>query len=334
MASIDWAGIASFVTSVTTFLVGLCWAGSQYSWSSAATLCPLLIGLAGVGATVAWELRVAKKPFLRLNLFDNRSAVATYTCTVLLAFLVSFLFIVLPEQWLTATQMYGCMYYLVFWLIVVKNHSNVMAGVAILPFGLTLVPTSGITGTIISKVGKYQQVIWCGWIICTLGMGLLTLLHVHTTTLAYVFIFVTCGIGQGLLMISLSAASQAIADTKDAAYASSMYAFMRSLGLCFGVSISGTIFQNFLSSRLQHLGLPTEIARNAEAYALLLKAAVSSPQKDAIVEAYAWAFRMLFTTLTGISGLGLVLGFIIGKYSLDSKLDPEHVLKQEDSNEA
>jgi len=91
--SIDWIGIASFIISVTVFLVGMTWAGIQYSWRSAATLCPLLLGLAGLGGVIVWEMFGAKKPFLRLSLFENRSAIATYVCTVLMAFLVSFRFV-------------------------------------------------------------------------------------------------------------------------------------------------------------------------------------------------------------------------------------------------
>lgn len=220
------------------------------------------------------------------------------------------------------------MYYLAFWLIVAKQMSNVLAGVGLLPFGLTVVPVSGITGIIISKTGRFQWAIWTGWILATLGTGLLVWLHQHASTPAWVFIFLVTGMGQGFLMISLSAATQAIAETKDVAYAGSMYAFMRSLGLCLGVSISGTIFQNFLARRLAHLGLPTAIARNAEAYVPVLRAMAESPEKQAILEAYIWAFRMLFATLAGISGVGLVLGLFIKRYSLDKKLDSVHVLRK------
>lgn len=214
--------------------------------------------------------------------------------------------------------------------MVVKGLSNIMAGVAELPYGVTMVPVSGAVGSLISKTGKYQWFIFSGWIITTLGMGLLVFLDLGTSTVAYVFIFIVVGIGQGLLMVSLSAACQAIANNEDVAYASSMYAFARSLGLCFGVSIGGTIFQNFLGNRLSSHGLPAYIALDAEGFAPVLKAMAAGPEKQAILAAYAWAFRMLFATMTGISGIGLVLGFCIKRYSLDRRLKSEHVLKSEE----
>jgi len=192
-----------------------------------------------------------------------------------------------------------------------------------------MVPTSGVVGTVISKSGHYLWAIRLGWLTTTLGTGLLVLLHTNSSPGAYVPIFAVCGIGTGLLMISLSAASQATSHARDAAYASSMYAFMRSLGLCFGVSIGGTAFQNFLARRLAEQSLPTDIARNAEAFAVVLRAMPASEEKTAILEAYAWAFRMLFAVLTGISGVGVVIALAVGQYSLDKELESEHVLRKE-----
>lgn len=216
----------------------------------------------------------------------------------------------------------------------VKQYSPVGAGVALLALGLAVVPVSGVIGGVIAKVGSYQWAIWSGWVITTLGLGLLVYLDVDTSEPAWVFIFICAGIGQGLLLIALSVSVQAIAATKDVAYASGMYTFMRSLGLCLGVSLGGTIFQNMLSHRLHHLGLPLSIALNAEGYEQVLKAMAPSPEKTQILQAYAWAFKMLFATMTGISGLGLVLGFLIGRKTLDRALESEHRLRDRQVSDA
>ncbi|THZ61361.1 putative efflux pump antibiotic resistance protein [Aureobasidium pullulans] len=314
LLSIDWAGITMSTTSTTLFLIGISWGGTEYSWSSAATLCPLIIGLAGVFCTIIYEMKFARMPFLRMSLFHNRSAIAAYICTMLMAFSV-----------------YATLYYLVLWLLAVKEMSEIMAGVCIFPLGMTVVHISGITGVLITRLGRYQWAVWAGWVIATLGIGTLVSLDQNTSTVAYVFMFICAGIGLGLLMNSLSAAVQAISPTKDVAYASSMFAFMRSLGLCLGVSIGGTIFQNFLRQRLEHYGLSTELAENAEVYVSLLRSTPSSPQKILLKEIINWAFRMLFATLCGICGLGLIISVLIGKYSLDKELDSQHVIVQSES---
>ncbi|KAK6002078.1 hypothetical protein QM012_001716 [Aureobasidium pullulans] len=229
LLSIDWMGIILSIASTTLFLVGISWGGTEYSWSSAATLCPLLIGLGGVILTIIYEM-------------------------------------------------------------------------------------------------NYQWAIWLGWMLFTLGMGVMIQLQPDTPTVAYIFMFICAGTGLGLLFNSLSAAIQAISPTKDVAYASSMFAFMRSLGLCLGVSIGGTIFQNFLERRLEHYSLSPQIANQAQAYIESLRFAPASPEKTLAKEIINWAFQMLLATLCGISGLGLVISAAIGRYSMDKELDSQHVI--------
>lgn len=43
---------------------------------------------------------------------------------------------------------------------------------------------------------------------------------------------------------ALSVCVQALAGPKHVSYAVSMYNFMRTFGMCIGVSVSGTVFQN------------------------------------------------------------------------------------------
>ncbi|KAI5270348.1 putative efflux pump antibiotic resistance protein [Aureobasidium subglaciale] len=311
ISSIDWIGITGSVTSTTLFLIGISWGGTEYSWSSATTLCPLILGLLGVLCTITYEMKCARMPFLRTSIFHNRSTIAACVCTVLMAFSV-----------------YATLYYLVLWLLAVKGMSEIMAGVCVLPLGMTVVPVSGLTGTIITRVGRYQWAVWSGWVIATLGIGILVLLHPGTSTVEYVFMFICAGIGLGLLMNSLSAAVQAISLTKDIAYASSMFAFMRSLGLCLGVSIGGTIFQNLLSRRLSHFGLSTELAENAEVYVALLRSTPASAEKILMIEMINWAFQRLFAIICGTSALGMAISVLIGRYSLDKELDSQHVIAQ------
>ncbi|KAH0365690.1 MFS general substrate transporter, partial [Aureobasidium melanogenum] len=283
LLSIDWMGILLSIASTTLFLVGISWGGTEYPWSSATTLCPLLIGLAGVVLTVFYETKYASEPFLRMSIFRDRSAIAAYACTVLMA-----------------SSVYATAYYLVLWLLAIKEMSAIMAGVCELPLGLTIVPISGATGAVITRIGSYQWAIWLGWVFSTLGMGVMVQLHPDTSTVAYVFMFICAGTGLGLLFNSLSAAVQAISPTKDVAYASAMFAFMRSLGLCLGVSIGGTIFQNFLERRLEHYGLSSEIAKQAQVYIEALRSQPASPEKTLAKEIINWAFQMLLATLCGM----------------------------------
>ncbi|EME85767.1 uncharacterized protein MYCFIDRAFT_186251 [Pseudocercospora fijiensis CIRAD86] len=292
LSSVDWIGSTSFVAGMTATLVGLTWGGSQYSWTSAATLIPLIGGIVVVCGTGLHEKYLATTTFLRTSLFSTWSAIAIYFCTVL--------------QGLT---LFSELYFLCLYLLSVKLYTPLEAGTYLLAFSAVCVPTSGIVGPFITRVGSYRWATWIGWTMTTLSLGLLTLLNVHTHTAVWVVLFIIAGLGQGILFIAHSVASQAACQQKDATHASAMYSFMRSLGLCLGVALGGTIWTNFFAKRLADLGIPAEIAKSGEVAVYILKTMTDLTLKESIIGAIAWSFRMLFATLCGISGLGLIIAF-------------------------
>jgi len=86
---VDWVGSILFITSTTSFLIAISWAGVEFAWNSFQTLVPLILGVIGVVLTILWERWGAKKPFLRQSLFYTTSAVAAYVCAIAQGLLVS-----------------------------------------------------------------------------------------------------------------------------------------------------------------------------------------------------------------------------------------------------
>lgn len=205
-----------------------------------------------------------------------------------------------------------------------------MNGVALLPITCGLLPASVIVGILMSKYGRFRPAVWAGWIVTVVATSLLCLLGTNTRTAVFVIIFLCVGLGQGLLLSSLNFTVQAIARTQDVAYAAALYAFLRGVGLCLGVAIGGTIFQNFLSRYLVQAGLQTAIAENAEAFIATLKALPASEYKKNLLGAFAKAFRGLFAILSGISAVGGFVSLAVGKHGMDKPMDSEHVLQQKD----
>jgi multidrug resistance protein len=87
---VDWVGGFLFISSMTSFLIGLSWGGVEFAWTSFQTLVPLIVGVAGVALSLLWERYGAREAFLRRSLFHNGSAVAAYICALLQGLLVSF----------------------------------------------------------------------------------------------------------------------------------------------------------------------------------------------------------------------------------------------------
>jgi hypothetical protein len=226
------------------------------------------------------------------------------------------------------SQLFAMTYYLVVYLMACKLYSPLLAGTGLLPFAATVIPVSALTGMAITKLGLYRWAIWSGWVI-SLGLGLLILLDVNTHPAAWVVIFMCAGAGQGLLLIGHSVAIQASCRDIDAAHAVGMYSYCRSLGLCMGVILGTTVFQNFLRIRLERVGLPIVIATEFEGYIPLLhEMADGDPMKLELQHAYAWAAKMLFATSTGIAFVGLLLSLMIGEYTLEIAFNPKHRLRK------
>jgi hypothetical protein len=219
-------------------------------------------------------------------------------------------------------------YYLVVYLMACKLYSPILAGTGLLPFAVTVVPVSALTGKMITKSEHYRWTIWLGWSLSVLGLGLLTILDVSSPPAAFVIIFMCAGAGQGLLFIGHAVAIQASSGSRDAAHASSMYSFMRSYGLLLGVIIGYTVFQNFLRIRFERDGLPASVATDFEGFIpVLQRMADDNPLKLKFQHAYAWGLRMLFATSTGIGFVGLLFSLTIGEYPLVRPFIPEHRLR-------
>jgi hypothetical protein len=219
------------------------------------------------------------------------------------------------------------LYYLPIYLQSAKNLNATLTGVALLPFSLALLPTSVIVGALITRTGQFRWAIWSGWAMVIFSTALLIILSVETPTYGWVLIFMLLGLGHGLVLTSLSFGNQAMARERDGAYAAATYTFLRTFGMCLGVAMGGTVFQNRLRAHLKDAGLGEETARDAEAFIRVLKHMdADSFPVDQYRHAYAASLRNVFEVLTGIAALGGALSAFVSHADMDRALDSEHVL--------
>jgi len=160
-----------------------------------------------------YEYFLATYPLIPYIIFQNRSAAVTYVCTTL-----------------HGLVLWCLLYYLPLYYEAVKDMSPIDAGVAVLPETLTLVPASVITGLLITRTGSYRWAIWIGWIVTTVGMGLLMLLDVDTSTGKWIGLNLIVGLGTGMLFSAMAFAVQASVNVDSIAAAVCMFSFFRSFG--------------------------------------------------------------------------------------------------------
>ncbi len=163
-------------------------------------------------------------------------------------------------------QLFCALYYIPFFFTAIRFKSPTNSGLDIFPVTCFLLPSSIIISLVTTRIGRYRWAIWGGWVITSAGCGLLVLFDTHTRTVIWAVILAVFGIGHGMLLTSVNVGIQAVSHVEDAGRAAAMYAFMRTLGMAIGVAIGGTVFQNVMNKKLDKLGLPADIAHNAEAY--------------------------------------------------------------------
>ncbi|OAL00503.1 putative efflux pump antibiotic resistance protein [Phaeosphaeriaceae sp. SRC1lsM3a] len=309
----DWVGAFLFISSTCSFLIGVTWGGTQYAWDSWRTIVPIVLGVVGIIATLCWERYGAPQPFIRLWLFKDYAAVTAYMCAVFQGLI-----------------MFAHLYYLPMYLQSVQGYGPTLSGVGLVPIIGGLIPTSIIVGSRMTKLGSYRWAIWSGWASIVASTALLIILSDTTPTYGWILLFLTIGPSHGLVLTSLNFALQALAKERDGAYAAAMYTFMRTFGMCLGVAIGGVVVQNRLLVHLGARGLDEGVAKEAEAFILVMNERLEGPVLNLYREAYAEAFRNLFEVLLGIAVLAGGTSAFIKHASMDRELDSEHVFAEQE----
>jgi Fungal trichothecene efflux pump (TRI12) len=315
-SQVDWVGGFLFISSLTSFLMGISWAGVQFPWSSFRTIVPIAAGALGLVLSLVWERYCARQPFLRKSLFYSWSAIAAYVCALC-----------------QGLGLYLALYYAPFYFMAVHFATAVESGINLFPVTCFLLPGSVIVSVLITRLGRFRWALYLGWSVTTLGSGLGNLLAVrgeNIKTPEWVGIFIVFGLGNGIVLTSVNFAIQSIARTDDCARAASMYAFFRTLGMTLGVAVGGTVFENMMSDKLEQLSLPTDIAHHAESFIPQLKIMLGKeePTGNAILQAYNHGFRGIFVVMTAVSAIGLLSSLVIRKHSMDKILESKHKIQR------
>lgn len=79
----------------------------------------------------------------------------------------------------------------------------------------------------VSVFGVYRPQNWIGWVLSTVGLGLLTILDANTSRSAYIGLQVMVGVGQGILFAAPVFAVLAALPVTRAAPALALFTFLR-----------------------------------------------------------------------------------------------------------
>jgi MFS family permease len=113
-----------------------------------------------------------------------------------------------------------------------------------------LLVTSIASGRLISRFGRYRPFPIVGTAVMTIGMLLLSRLHLGTTGTYTSLSMLVLGLGLGMVMQVLVLAVQNAVDFRNMGVATSGSILFRSIGGSIGIAVFGAIFTNQLAGNL------------------------------------------------------------------------------------
>jgi hypothetical protein len=282
----------------------------MYPWSSWRTLLPLILGFVGLAAFAPYEMYYAKEPMVRFSIFENWSQKLVYY-----------------QTFIHGIILWSLLYYGPIYFEGVKGFSPIITGVALFPETFTVAPASIVVGILTSVTGKYRWALWSGWVLTTLGMGLLYLQDVHTSTVAWIFLNLVPGLGTGILFAGMAIAIPAAASPKDMAHAVAFFSFFRAFGQGVGVAIGGVIFQNSIKKKLLDYPILAPMAaqysEDSASLVQVIKAMQSGLARTQLIQAYADSLKIVWVVMCGLGATALITSLFVKAYSLNVALETE-----------
>lgn len=291
--SIDYAGAALLVSSVTCLLLVAVLGGTTHPWGSAPILSLGLAGLILLALFLVQEQR-APEPILPLRLFDA----PVFPVATALAFLVG-------------GVLYGSIVFLPLFLQTVGDLSASSSGLLLIPLMAGFVGSSVVSGRLISRLGRYRLFPIVGLPMAILGVWLLSRLGEGSGTMETSVATGALGVGLGMVMPVLVLAVQNEVAHRDLGVATSSVSFFRSIGGTVGVAVSGAIF----TARLA-----TEIAARLPGRTLDTSSLVNSPEAirrlpgpvaDGVIGAIASAVQTAFMAMLPFAILAFALSWLL-----------------------
>lgn len=284
---LDYWGATLIVGGVSTLLIWISLAGKQFDWLSVTSGVLVGLGVLALAVAVLVETRVSE-PVVPMWLFRER--------TVLLSVLGSMV---------AGVVMFGSSVFLGQYFQIGRAYSPMAAGLLTLPLIAGLVASSTITGRLISRYGRWKPYLVGGALSVTAGLALLGTID-HTTPIWLVGAYlVLLGTGMGATMQNLVLAVQNTVDVTDIGSASSLVAFLRSLGGTVGVTLLGVLLDGRVAALL-----------GGSSGALESLATADAAQAAAVRAAYGDAMAFIFLIAAIASVLTVVCVLLIREVPL------------------
>ncbi|KAJ7635129.1 major facilitator superfamily domain-containing protein [Roridomyces roridus] len=311
IVKVDWIGSFIIFLGTAFAILGLTWAGIRYPWSSAQVLCPLIMGLFLLVAAGFYEANVPPTlPTIPPDIVGDWTSLLGLLTTAV--------------HGITSISL---IYYLPVFFQACFGASPIRSSVDFLPGSLITAPASLVAGIVISASGKYRPVNWIGWTAMIVGFGLVSTYSNDTPVAKWVGYQIVGAVGVGLIFVGPIFPILAPLPTHRAASANALFAFTRAFAQTWGITISSTILQNRLEKELPAAFVAQFSPGFEIAYAAIPAIRqLEGPLKTAVQAAFAKSMNVVWQTMVGISGLGLLLSLFLKEVPMGTTVDENYAL--------
>ncbi|KAF4630703.1 hypothetical protein G7Y89_g7434 [Cudoniella acicularis] len=225
---VDWVGSLIFIASLCSLLIGLVFGSSVFPWSSRRVIFPILLGAIGWAGFHFYEWKpphFCREVLVPPRIFGNRTSAA--------GFYIDFI---------SSTLLQWMCFFWPFYFQALQGASPLRAGINFIPYETFLIMTAAGAGAILTKLGHYRPMHLLGFCLSIIGPGLNIMLSPTTPKAVWVIFQMVDAVGRALLLPTVLPAIMASLPDSDVASATGMYAFLRSFGFVWGITIPGIIF--------------------------------------------------------------------------------------------
>ncbi|MFH8768423.1 MFS transporter [Streptomyces sp. NPDC017958] len=245
---LDLPGALLVTAGLATLAYGISRTESE-GWAAAATLVPLVAGLALVGLFLAVEARTPA-PLMPLGLFRLRSVASANTA-----------------MFLSGSAMFCMWFFMTLYAQNVLGYSPLVAGLALVPSSLAVVLGSKLAPRFLPTLGA-RTVAVVGALIAAAGFAWQSTMTAHGAYLTSVMgPGILMMLGAGLSATPLAALATSGASASDAGLVSGLVNTSRTMGGSLGLAVMSTI----AATRTAHTGSGVGAEALTEGYALAFR---------------------------------------------------------------
>lgn len=242
--SLDYASAFFLIAFLVPLVLGLQLNKTTYPWNGTTTLALFALSAIMLVIFIVLSLR-SDNPVLDLRLFTNK----VFSTANLASFLLGAGFLSL-------------VIFLPLFLVNVLGVSATRSGLSILPLSMAMVFGAILSGQLVSRLGRYRELMLGGGIVLALGLFLLSSMNPGTPYWQVTLYMVICGIGVGPSFPLYTLAIQNAVDTRKVGQATSASQFFRQIGGVMGAAVMGTVLASSLNASFANANIPGVSAGN------------------------------------------------------------------------